>query len=251
MERHSIPPTPEAALNTQLAGVAVNGFLCVLSAMWLWLAGDASIGEMLIPLDSRLLLDDKYPLITIRWVFCINYSLVLMNLIPAAPFDGARIVKSILQLTLPQLDDGRIREAVAFVGRIVGLVLLVLALGVGQGDQKGLLPAWFPLTVLGLVALFAAEISSSTEAPPKSSAPSLVPPAELTGEDSSGSGLLDWEEGPFSQWLEEKREFERRGANRSTRRRSATNAASMKSWRGCTSRVRNPSPPKIALYFSE
>ena len=83
----------------------------------------------------------------------------------------------------------------------------------GQGDIRGLFPAWFPLTVLGVIALFAAE----TPLPPaKFVAPKPKPLledelAEEPADDADGvsSEVVEWEEGPFAQWLEEKRELER------------------------------------------
>jgi len=206
------PPTAEAALNMHLAGVMANAFVCALTAMVLWLAGDTSISEMLVPLDSRLLLQEGNQLLLLRWMFCMNYCLVLMNLIPAAPFDGSRILRSILHLTLPHLNDGSIRQAVAVTGRIVGVLLVAVAIWLGPGDARGLLPAWFPLTVLGLIALFAAESPSVGPSPARQETP---PPAaslleEETHDDSAApADFLDWEDGPFAQWLQEKRESER------------------------------------------
>ncbi len=49
-------------------------------------------GEMLVPLDSRVLLERNSHLLVVRWAFCLNYCLVVMNLIPASPFDGSRMV---------------------------------------------------------------------------------------------------------------------------------------------------------------
>src|SRR4051794_36295796 len=76
------PPTVESALNVHLAGLFANAFLCALTAMVLWLAGDSSISELLVPLDSRLLIQENNRFITVRWMFCVNYCLVLINLVP-------------------------------------------------------------------------------------------------------------------------------------------------------------------------
>jgi hypothetical protein len=69
------------------------------------------------------------------------------------------------------------------------------------------------LTVLGMIALFAAE----TPVPPAKSA---AKPAQLAADepgeaeeagdsDAVSSEVVEWEDGPFAQWLEEKRELER------------------------------------------
>jgi Zn-dependent protease len=205
------PRAPEAALNLHLAGIMVNGFFCALSAMVLWLAGDTSISELLIPLDSRLLLQDDH-LMTLRWVFCMNYCMVLVNLLPASPFDGSRVLKALFELTARHLSEDRVNLYVAITGRAVGIVLIVAAVLVGPGDLRGPFPAWFPLSLLGLVALFAKELeprgrpaATTGLSQAKADLPAEeIPPLALGEPDS-----IDWEDGPFAQWLEEKRAFER------------------------------------------
>jgi stage IV sporulation protein FB len=155
-------------------------------------------------------------LIVVRWMFCMNYCLVLINLIPAAPFDGGRILRSLLRLSLPKLDNEAISHSVKITGRIVGVALIAVAIGLGQGDQRGLFPAWFPLTVLGVIALFAAESSSAALLPPpkRPFRPPIDEDDDFSEESDSNSNLpgaeeVEWEDGPFAQWLEEKRELER------------------------------------------
>jgi Zn-dependent protease len=204
--------SPETPLQVHLVGIVTNVFLCATSAMVLWLHGDTSISEMLIPLDSKLLLQEEHPLIAFRWLFCINYCLVVMNLIPAAPFDGSRILKSLLHIALPRMPRESVNECVSVTGRVMGGVLIALAAWLEIGDKGGLFPAWFPVTVLGLIALFAVE----PPAPPAAAAeaPKAPPvPGELRDEADLESELssdpIDWEDGPFAQWLEEKRDLER------------------------------------------
>lgn len=216
------PPTAEAALNTQLSGIMANGLVCATSAMILWLAGDRSISEMLVPLDSRVLLERNNHLIVIRWAFCLNYCLVLMNLIPASPFDGSRILKAALHLVVPRWNDEAIHNTVLITGRAVGLVLIGIAISLGTGDGRGLVPAWFPLTLLGIVALFSYEMPAIAS-PPRAK-PILTfqeseveqPVAEhvelenaVDRADFESSFTESSEDGPFAQWLQERRETER------------------------------------------
>lgn len=212
-EAHPIqpPPTAEAALNMNLAGLMTNAFLCAVSAILLWLRGDTSISEMLVPLDSRLLLQENSHQI-LRWMFCLNYCLLLLNLIPAAPFDGGRILESILHLTLPHLAPDAIRHSVVVTGRIVGVLLIAVAIWLGEGDTRGLVPAWFPLAVLGVMAVFASEPVRGTAATDKTLLPPVRQQSADDAHDESGLAtpeLLDWEDGPFAQWLQEKKEADR------------------------------------------
>jgi Zn-dependent protease len=206
-----VPDKAQSLLPLHLVGIVTNIFLCAIAAILLWLHGDTSISEMLVPLDSQLLLQKSHQLIVIRWMFCVNYCLVLMNLIPAAPFDGERILTALLRLSRPKLKSEDVHNCVKVTGRIVGLLLIVVAVALGQGDIRGLFPAWFPLTVLGMIALFAAE----TPLPPAKAAmtrpepPPAEPANEAADDDAISSEVVEWEDGPFAQWLEEKRELER------------------------------------------
>lgn len=208
-----VPAKGESALPLHLVGIVTNIFLGAIAAMLLWLHGDTSISEMLVPLDSRLLLQNDHQLIVIRWMFCVNYCLVLMNLIPAAPFDGERILSSLLRLSRPKLSIEEIHNCVKVTGRIVGFLLIAVAVGLGQGDTRGLFPAWFPLTVLGIIALFAAETPAPPVTSPAAKAASPTPDElideEVDDSDAISSETVEWEDGPFAQWLEEKRELER------------------------------------------
>lgn len=207
----ALPEKAEPALPLHLVGIVTNVFICAIAAILLWLHGDTSISEMLVPLDSQLLLQNDHQLIVVRWLFCVNYCLVLMNLIPAAPFDGERILRSLLRLSRPKLTSDEVYNCVKITGRIVGLLLIAVAIGLGQGDVRGLFPAWFPLTVLGMIALFAAE----TPVPPAKAAAKPVEAANADTDDGDqdadavSSEIVEWEDGPFAQWLEEKRELER------------------------------------------
>jgi stage IV sporulation protein FB len=211
------PPTPEAALNTHLSGIMANSLVCAVSACILWAAGDASISEMLVPLDSQVLLQNHDHRIVIRWAFCLNYCLVLINLVPAAPFDGSRILKAALQLVMPQLSQESIRTIVITTSRVVGVLFLAIALGLGPGDRRGFIPAWFPFTMLGIIALFPFESGSTNRARATPPRVRKEPPEEVDDE-SSAEDNLDFEpqaideefgDGPFAQWLEERRENER------------------------------------------
>jgi hypothetical protein len=141
----------------------------------------------------------------------LNYLLVLMNLLPAAPFDGGRILHALLRLTAAHLDDRTIGHSVVMVGRIVGLVLIVAGFTLGAGDVQGPLPAWFPLTVLGMIALFAGESPepiSKPQPPPPMAEDLLDANAPVDENPFDTAEELDWEDGPFAQWLQEKKEAE-------------------------------------------
>lgn len=209
----------EAALYTHLSGIAINGIFCTFTAMALWLSGDSTVGELVIPLDRTHLLVGDSQLVLLRWMFGLNYILLLINLLPAAPFDGGRIVGSSLDLLLPHWNRRGRRVLQQVIARMTGVTLVVAAIAVINVKTGTLLPLWFPLAVLGLVALFASEERAASTV-----APSIkMPPNEqdMTSEvnyeaefdaDEHFSSLDadDMDEGPFAQWLQERKELARR-----------------------------------------
>jgi Zn-dependent protease len=80
------------------------------------------------------------------WLWRINLLLAVFNLIPAAPLDGGRILRS--GLWLKSHDRTRATVLAARVGRVFGIVMIFLGLALtfGYDDFYGLWPAvlgWF------------------------------------------------------------------------------------------------------------
>ncbi len=81
------------------------------------------------------------PVATLSWLWEINLLLAIFNLIPGAPLDGGRILRSALW----RRSGDRVRSSVAaaHAGRIVGIVLIVVGLlaFLSTGSVIGLWPA--------------------------------------------------------------------------------------------------------------
>jgi stage IV sporulation protein FB len=129
-----LPAAPRAHLLTALAGPLVNLMLCVLSAAFLvgqsiwpplnpfshhmvfphivnWQSGDEIIGTWYQMLAAR--------------VFLCNWALFLLNLLPAFPLDGGRMLHAVLW---SRSDERTSAGTSAYVGFGVVLVLLVAAI---------------------------------------------------------------------------------------------------------------------------
>jgi stage IV sporulation protein FB len=129
-----LPSSPRAHFLTALAGPLVNLMLCVLSAAFLI---GQSIWPPLNPLTNHMI----YPNI-INWqtgvgadatwyqmlaarVFLWNWMLFLLNLLPAYPLDGGRMLHSVLWA---RSDDRTAAGTSAYVGFGVMLVMLIIAI---------------------------------------------------------------------------------------------------------------------------
>lgn len=92
------------------------------------------------------------PIDVLSWLWKINLLLAVFNLVPAAPLDGGRILRS--GLWRAWRDSVRATVAAARAGRVFGAVLIVLGLvEFSYGGVLGLWPAvlgWFLWSAAGL-----------------------------------------------------------------------------------------------------
>lgn len=107
-----------ASIPILLAGPLVNGAI----ALWLWalLGFPALDGHLLLgaPLAKTTIAD--WPLLryAVIWLFSLNLALALINLLPAFPLDGGRILRVLLRRVLR---DDRAVTLVCTIGFIVGI----------------------------------------------------------------------------------------------------------------------------------
>jgi Zn-dependent protease len=207
------PPTTEAALNMHLSGMLANAFVCAVSAMTLWMAKDFKISELLNPLGSHYLLQGEDHVVALRWVFWLNYVLILVNLLPAYPFDMHRLIHAAMALFAPHIDEAITYNASVIWGRAFSLLLMLSAPFSAQYQQEYLLPAWFMLASLGMIGLFATDVKPLNIPP----VPSDLPPDDEMHDPAEREARRQYAlhperdgHGPFAQWLEERREDSRR-----------------------------------------
>jgi len=148
----SLPHDPRGEVMTALAGPAAHMVMLVVFLPAFFVSRQDLSDPLLSPLAPQHLIEGGIVLAALKIVFWSNWLLLLFNLLPAFPLDGGRALASGLR---PFLDEKGARLAVARGGAMV----CILGLGIWGmvGSTAGaLVPAWFPLTLIGLWLFFVA-----------------------------------------------------------------------------------------------
>jgi hypothetical protein len=135
-------------------------------------------------------------------VFWVNWMLFLVNLLPAFPLDGGRIMQSTMWMAVGQRS---VMLGAVLISQFVGLLLLAGAWLVHSRDDNN---AWVPLLILGMILFFSARAEAA------SAADSQTDDDPLGYDFSQGYTSLErdldtdakTELGPVGRWLEERRE---------------------------------------------
>ena len=82
--------------------------------------------------------------VALKLTFWVNWLLVLVNLIPAFPLDGGRVLRSLLRRWLDHRTAG---QMVTLAGKVAAVMLCIMAWLSWEDSPSSLLPAWvaYPL----------------------------------------------------------------------------------------------------------
>ncbi|MBM4005707.1 MAG: hypothetical protein FJ295_20875 [Planctomycetes bacterium] len=197
-----------------LAGPIVNLFLaaCVCFPMVLS-QGRVDLAELLNPLDPEGLTVGSAWVVLAKLGLWINTWLLLVNLIPAPPFDGGQITKALAGF--PRLQQV-IRSPAEFIdrfGQLVALGLLILAICtlLSTAPRNGrIVPSWLLLSVLATV-IFCSSRQTNAASTFAEGTDDLDQPfgydfsqGYTSLERSSGESQAA-SAGPFSRWIEQRK----------------------------------------------
>lgn len=164
------PLDPVAEVGVHLAGPAVNLLICLLT-------GSAAVALDISPRPLSLLnvlappdLVDNGPpwAVGCKLTFWINWLLVLINLLPAFPFDGGRALRAGVLSIWPNRGVRQASLAVATVAKLTAFALLVAAviLAGRESADQALVPAWTALLMLAIFLYFSAKQEAEQEERP-------------------------------------------------------------------------------------
>jgi stage IV sporulation protein FB len=160
-----VPDEPEIHLFVALAGPIMHLLIAVLAAIALALAGDAQLVGLLNPFvtPENLVEPGTPPIIAAKLTLWLNWILMLLNLLPAYPFDGGPVLRAMLWPALgrrtARIVTARVAMGVAFLFCLASLLTLTRELHTQ-------VPIWVPLLTLGLFLFFSARQDLAAAATP-------------------------------------------------------------------------------------
>lgn len=200
------PASPRAECLIHLAGPFVNLLICSLCSIPLLVKEPAGLLGLLHPLAPENLVEGTLTLQVFKLCFWINWLLLLVNLLPAFPFDGGRALRAGLSAFRPDVAPSHAAFIVANLAKVAAVGLLALAWILRHDTSNPSLPLWFSLMLLAILLYFSAKQEED-----RSQEPDME--NELFGYDfSKGFAGLDQasaeakeSSGPVRRWIERRR----------------------------------------------
>lgn len=149
-----VPHEPQSELYTALAGPVLNLFIFLATVPLLLIVGDVSLLGLLNPLRPENVVEGPLQVVFLKLTFWLNWILVLVNLLPAFPFDGGRVLRAMLW---PVVGYRPAIMQVARVAKITAVLLCVAAWWMHDGASEAIIPAWLPLVLIAIFLLFSAK----------------------------------------------------------------------------------------------
>jgi stage IV sporulation protein FB len=159
-----VPDEPEIHVFVALAGPIVHLLIAVLAAIVLAIAGDRQLLGLLNPLVTPpdLVEPGGLGLVAAKLTLWINWILMLLNLLPAYPFDGGPVLRAMLW---PALGRRTARIVTARIAMVLAALICVAGLATLGSDLPTHVPAWIPLITLGMFLFFSARQDLSAAEP--------------------------------------------------------------------------------------
>lgn len=129
-----LPKKPIQEFIVAAAGPAVNLIIALLLGMVLWFEYNGEIGRIFTTRGTLILRWHR----VIPMLFVINLSLAIMNLIPAFPLDGGRMLRATLAIKLGRL---KATQIASYLGQ--GFSILLVGYGIYSKDFMSMLIGFF------------------------------------------------------------------------------------------------------------
>ena len=204
------PQQKSAKLIAIMAGPFVNFSLFMFGAILLLQSTDISFKEIVHPFRPHGFLTSDVPMTLIKIGIWVNFQLLIANLIPCFPFDGAAALRNIISSVYSNVPLYRIESAVQVCGTAVALTAIGFAWLFRNYQTGPLEPIWFVLLVVGICLYFAAIYSFNCETEENVSdwdeGHAALGVTEHITDSPSFFVFGDTEDPEYSKWLIEKQE---------------------------------------------
>lgn len=160
-----VPYEPHSEIVALMAGILANVTICFLCAVTLGLtAPEVQFADLLRPTVSFLRPEDPGVLAITRTsvlqtVFWVNWSLILINLIPAYPFDGGYALQALMTFFWPELEPKHTHGVICRLGKVFAAVAIIGAWFTYERYELGPQPPiWFALVMLSIYLYFSSRL---------------------------------------------------------------------------------------------
>ena len=159
-----VPHDPQSELLAILAGPMASLAICLAALSVVALFDHESAYGLLNPLAPQNILKGTVAERNLSWqsairLTCwINWWLVVINLIPAFPFDAGRAILAFIQSIKPNWDRETGVSIVAACARVVALMLLIMAVVFHDSYAGTAVPSWLPLVLLAIFVFFGTRV---------------------------------------------------------------------------------------------
>jgi Zn-dependent protease len=201
---------PRAELLAHLAGPAAQVAVCLLMAPLL-VNASGNLSGLLNPLAPEQLTVGTTAVVLAKLTFWVNWTLLLVNLLPVFPFDGGAALRAAILVKWPEVGRRGASWMVASLAKAAVLGLAVLAFFLTFDDSHGLVPVRFALILLCIFLYFSAQHEDRRSAAEEAEREDLFSDPNLSADLVSLEGAVERRadpSGPLQRWLERRRELQ-------------------------------------------
>ena len=193
-----------------LAGPFVNFAIFLFGAALLLQSTDITIQKMIFPFGPPAFSTSDVATSLIKIITWINFQLVIANLIPCFPFDGAELLRTAFGYVNKNVPHYRIESAIRVTGTAVALTMMGFAWLLRNFQHGPVEPIWFVLLVSGIGLYFAARhsfyVETYADGTDWDEAHTALGLADSYSESPSFFVFGDNDDPEYSKWLVEKQE---------------------------------------------
>jgi len=204
-------PKPNSSkMIATLAGPFVNLALFLIGTILLLQSTETSIKEIIHPFKPHGFLTSDVPTTLIMIGTWVNFQLLVANLVPCFPFDGAAVLRILFGQFYSKVPQYRIESAIRVTGTAVAFTLIGFAWLFRTYTGGPVEPIWFVLLVAGISLYFAAgycfDSQTQQETTEWDEAHTALGLSDSFSEGPSFFVFGETEDPEYSKWLVEKQE---------------------------------------------
>lgn len=152
----SLPGTTRGQIIVHFAGPFFSGCLFLLGAFLLMQTGNADFSELIVPFRPAPFIMEHWEISFLKILTWINFQLMLVNLIPCFPFDGAGAMRSIICRISEGVSVVRRESTLQVIGQATGFALIGCGWFLSSYEAGPIRPIWFLFAATGVTLIFSA-----------------------------------------------------------------------------------------------